>query len=113
MSLDNTCRTTQSLRRQDPTGAIDPATAQTVSFNATPSFTVTPAANYHAVMSGTCGGTLVGNTYTTNPVTADCTVDATFAIDTHTVTSSQGLNGTINPLGPQDSQPQCDPFIYR
>lgn len=28
-----------------------------------------------------CGGSLAGNTYTTAPVTADCTVDATFLFD--------------------------------
>ena len=78
-------------------GSIDPSTQQTVNHNATTSFTVTPDAGYHAVMSGTCGGNLVGSTYTTNPVTADCKVTASFAIDTHTVTPSAGAHGTINP----------------
>jgi subtilisin-like proprotein convertase family protein len=43
--------------------------------------TVTPIAGYHiASVTGTCAGTLSGNTYTTNPVTADCTVIAGFAM---------------------------------
>ncbi|MDR3386589.1 MAG: Ig-like domain-containing protein, partial [Rudaea sp.] len=40
-------------------------------------FTVTPDAGYSASVAG-CGGTLVGNTYTTDLITADCTVTATF-----------------------------------
>ena len=53
-------------------------------------------------MSGTCGGTLNGSTYTTDAVTADCTVIANFAINTYTVTPSvSGGNGTIAPNTPQ------------
>jgi hypothetical protein len=50
-------------------------------------------------MSGTCGGALVGNTYTTNPITANCTVDATFTITTNTIQASAGANGSISPSG--------------
>jgi filamentous hemagglutinin family protein len=84
-------------------GAIAPSTPQTVNHGATTSFTLTPAANYHvANVAGTCGGTLTGNTYTTDPVNADCTVIASFAIDTHTVTPSvTGGNGAIAPSTPQ------------
>jgi hypothetical protein len=82
-------------------GTIGPSTPQTVNYNVTTLFTVTPNTGYHAVMSGTCGGSLVGNTYTTNAITADCTVVANFAIDTHTVTPSAGTGGSINPSTPQ------------
>ncbi|HEY6942981.1 InlB B-repeat-containing protein [Dokdonella sp.] len=84
-------------------GTISPSTPQTVNHGATTSFTLTPAANYHiGTVSGTCGGTLAGNVYTTNAVTVDCTVVASFAIDTHTVTPSvSGGNGTISPSTPQ------------
>jgi hypothetical protein len=85
-------------------GTITPSTPQSVNHGSTTAFTLTPAANYHVVtpVGGTCGGTLVGNTYTTNAVTADCTVIASFAIDTHTVTPSvSGGNGTITPSTPQ------------
>ncbi|WP_199222695.1 InlB B-repeat-containing protein, partial [Dokdonella fugitiva] len=80
-------------------GTISPSTAQTVNHGSTIAFTLTPATNYHvANVAGTCGGSLVGNTYTTNAVNADCTVIASFAIDTHTVTPSvTGGNGTISP----------------
>jgi hypothetical protein len=83
-------------------GSISPATPQTVNYNGTASFTVTPNTGYHAVMGGTCGGALVGNTYTTDPVTANCTVTASFAINTYTVTPSvPGGNGTIAPATSQ------------
>src|SRR6185295_10968633 len=83
-------------------GSITPNTPQSVNHGSTTAFTVTPNANNHIVnVTGTCGGTLVGNTYTTNAVNADCTVIANFAIDTHTVTPSVTGNGSIAPNTPQ------------
>jgi len=60
-------------------GAINPAAAVSVTSGASTSFQVTPNAGYTASVGGTCGGTLSGTTYTTNAVTANCTVVATFA----------------------------------
>ncbi len=60
-------------------GSISPATPQTVNSGGTAAFTVTPAAGYTASVGGTCGGSLVGTTYTTGAITANCTVSATFA----------------------------------
>lgn len=61
-------------------GTISPDTAQTVSEGETVSFTITPDSGYGIYsLGGTCGGgTLAGDTYTTNPITADCTVSVTF-----------------------------------
>ena len=81
-------------------GSISPATPQTVGYNGTASFTVTPNDGYAAVLDGTCGGSLVGNTYTTNPVTADCTVTASFSMNTYTITTTPGAGGTISPMNP-------------
>jgi len=58
-------------------GSISPA-SQTVNAGATTTFTVTPDSGYTATVSG-CGGTLSGTTYTTGPITAACTVNATFS----------------------------------
>ena len=77
-------------------GSIAPPT-QEVDHGSTATLTVTPAANYHIDIVTGCGGTLAGNTYTTAPVTADCTVTASFAIDTHTVSATAGTNGSITP----------------
>lgn len=60
-------------------GSISPNTAQTVNSGATTAFTVTPSGGYTASVGGTCGGSLVGTTYTTNAITGNCTVSATFA----------------------------------
>ena len=59
-------------------GSIAPGSVQIVGLNATPIFTVTPNAGFTASVVGTCGGTLVGTTFTTNGITANCTVTAIF-----------------------------------
>jgi hypothetical protein len=64
-----------------PNGSISPNTPQTVNDGTTRQFTVTPNAGYSASVGGTCGGSLVGTTYTTNAITADCTVSATFTLN--------------------------------
>jgi len=61
-------------------GAINPAQSVSVQSGTTTSFTLTPDSNYTiSSVDGTCGGTLNGNTYTTNAINANCTVVATFA----------------------------------
>ncbi|MFO1507263.1 MAG: choice-of-anchor J domain-containing protein [Lysobacterales bacterium] len=66
-----------------PSGTITPDTPQTVDDGDSILFTLTPDAGFQiGDVGGTCGGTLAGNVFTTNPVTADCTVIANFANDT-------------------------------
>lgn len=62
-----------------PNGSIDPSTPQTVNYNDTVLFTVTPNVGYYIHSVTGCNGTLSGNTYITGPVTADCIVNATFS----------------------------------
>lgn len=82
-------------------GTISPNIAQSgIAKNATVSFTVTPNINYIASVGGTCGGSLVGNNYTTNAITADCTVVASFA---SSAIDSCGLGS--DPLIPQNPEP--------
>jgi len=81
-------------------GGISPAT-QTVDNNTMANFTVTPNPGYAATVTG-CDGTLLGNVYTTGPVTADCAVSATFTPAVYTVTPVVvGGNGTLTPAAPQ------------
>ncbi|HEX7769691.1 MAG TPA: S8 family serine peptidase, partial [Dokdonella sp.] len=62
-----------------PSGTISPSTPQSVADGATTQFTLTPAAGFQIDnVGGTCGGSLAGNVYTTNAITADCTVIANF-----------------------------------
>ena len=60
-------------------GAIAPAAAQTVAYQATPSFNVTAHSGYTlATVGGSCAGSLSGTVFTTAQVTQHCTVEAVF-----------------------------------
>lgn len=70
-----------------PNGTISPDTPQSVPHGTAASFTVTPVNGYRiAEVTGTCGGTLTGATYTTSAVTGNCTVAATFDRETRLLT---------------------------
>jgi len=61
-------------------GAIAPNTVQTITEGDAATFTLVADALFEIdTVSGTCGGNLEENTYTTNPITADCTVIANFS----------------------------------
>ncbi len=79
-----------------PNGSISPASL-TVNHGATASFTVTPNTGYGIASVTGCGGTLDGNSYTTGAITAACTVNATFSLNTYEVTATAGANGSIRP----------------
>lgn len=60
-------------------GSIDPAVPQTVVAGQSFSFTLEPDSGMVIdSVGGNCGGTLEGQIYTTNAITADCTVVASF-----------------------------------
>lgn len=61
-------------------GSLSPSVPQTVDDGDTISFTVTPAGSNEIESVTGCGGNLDGDVYTTGPITADCTVEATFTI---------------------------------
>ena len=82
-------------------GSMTPSTVQTVNYNGTTSFTITPNAGYHIDSVSGCGGTLSGNTYTTGAISQNCIVSATFAINTYTVTPSAIGHGSMTPNTPQ------------
>ncbi|HEU4664041.1 MAG TPA: Ig-like domain-containing protein [Dokdonella sp.] len=63
-------------------GSITPATPQIVGAGATFAFTLTADDGYHIdTVGGSCGGSLAGNVYTIAAASADCTVEANFALD--------------------------------
>lgn len=77
-------------------GEIDPASPQTVALNQATTLTITPDIGYSiASVGGSCGGSLTGNVYTTNPVTADCTVSVAFSLDSYTLVYTAGTGGSI------------------
>ncbi|QJR16044.1 IPTL-CTERM sorting domain-containing protein [Usitatibacter palustris] len=78
-------------------GTIAPNTAQTVPVNGTIAFTATPSVGYTTAWTATCPGTPSGNTFTTGAITGNCSVTASFTLNSYTVTPSAGANGTIAP----------------
>ncbi len=82
----------------DEHGTMNPSTPQLVNSGATVQFTITPNSGYRIQsVSGSCGGTLNGNTYTTNPVTTDCDVRVVFASNVINISASAGPGGSISP----------------
>lgn len=85
-------------------GTIAPSSPVLVANGATYQFTLTPATGYTGSGGGTCGGSLVGQTYTTSAVTANCTVIASFAdsqgptVSVTAPTAGQVVTGTAVPV---------------
>ncbi|HET6632281.1 MAG TPA: choice-of-anchor Q domain-containing protein [Rhodanobacteraceae bacterium] len=78
-------------------GAISPTT-QDVDDGASTLLTVTPSTGWHVDAVTGCGGSLSGASYTTGAITADCTVSASFGIDSYTVTAAvTGDHGSVSP----------------
>ena len=82
-------------------GSIAPSTPQTIADGATTTFAITPDAHYAIDSVTGCGGTLDGTSYTTAPITADCTVSASFVAITHIVTPMATAGGSVDPATPQ------------
>jgi N-acetylmuramoyl-L-alanine amidase len=80
-----------------PGGSIDPDTLQMVYHGNTASFTITPNIGYTAFVGGTCPGSLTDNTYTTDPIISDCNVEASFTLNTYSVSGVSGTGGSISP----------------
>jgi YD repeat-containing protein len=71
-------------------GTISPASQAVISGDST-TFTITPDSGYLASASG-CSGSLVGNTYTTGAISANCMVSATFTPNVIQSNLVQGWN---------------------
>ncbi len=83
-------------------GSISPATAQTVNYGGSQTFTITPNTGYQ-VAAVLVDGVSVGapTSYTFSNVAASHTITATFSILTYTLTPSAGANGSISPAAVQ------------
>lgn len=89
IAAEFTLKTFKVTASADANGSISPSIDQTVSYGNPVSFTLIPNANFSLVSVNGCGGTLSlnDNIYTTEPITRDCTVSASFTPSTYTVTS--------------------------
>jgi len=63
--------------------------------------TVTPNTGFKPASVTGCGGTLNGTSFTTGPISADCSVTASFAALTFTVTPAVTGSGTLSPASSQ------------
>jgi hypothetical protein len=84
-------------------GSLDPGTPspQTVVAGSTVDFTFNADPGYHLSSIAGCGitienDTVTSRTITTGPITEDCTVNATFAINQYTVSATAGTNGSLD-----------------
>jgi hypothetical protein len=89
--MQQTWAVTPSVATIPASGTISPASVQTVYNNATTSFTLTPMSGYAAGTATGCNGSLSGSTYTTDVVSGDCNVVASFVL-----TPVAGVCGTAN-----------------
>jgi ELWxxDGT repeat protein len=77
-------------------GTISPEIPVTVANGATTMFSVVPNSGYSALVTGSCGGALIGNTYTTANVVSNCTVIASFTLNTALISvQSRKLHGAV------------------
>ena len=86
-------------------GTISPVSITGVAPGTTRMLTVTPRPGYYIQSISGCGGTpfsggsayTTARSYTTGPITANCTVSATFG-GGYTISTSTGTGGTISPF---------------
>ncbi len=81
-------------------GLISPSGSLQITYGSSAAFSILPNANYH-IVDVLVDGSSVGavSSYTFTNVTANHTIQASFAIDTRTITASAGANGSISPVG--------------
>jgi FG-GAP-like repeat/Divergent InlB B-repeat domain len=78
-------------------GSMHSPDPQTVNYNTTQVFIVTPDIGYRIDTVTGCEGSLDGDIYTTGAITSDCTVTALFSLGGYSVTPLAGLNGSMFP----------------
>jgi serine protease len=100
-------------------GSVAPASAS-VTRGDSASFTLVPDEGYRIQSATGCGGSLAGDTYTTGPVNAACTISASFELLTWTLSGTvivpattivdSDVNDPFAPLTPNDSFDQAQPI---
>ncbi len=91
-----------------PAGGAVSCDPNPVDHGATSTCSITTNAGYTLQdVTGTCGGTLVGSTFTTNAITAPCTVQATFTLVTSVTIPAATGNGDLTV---QVGSPGCGLF---
>ncbi|MCJ8500056.1 PKD domain-containing protein [Desulfatitalea alkaliphila] len=81
-------------------GALSPSGSTSVAHGGSQSYTITPATGYRIAdvqVNGTSVGAL--SSYTFSNVTADQSINASFALNSYTISAVAGENGTVSPSG--------------
>ncbi len=83
-----------------PNGSVTPTGVTTVAYGGGQTYAITPNGGYH-VADVLVDGASVGavESYAFTNVTANRTISAAFALNTHTITASAGVHGSISPSG--------------
>jgi len=87
---------TYTINTTTSTGGSLNQTSATVEHGATTTFTLTPAAGYKIASATGCNGTLTDNQFTTTAVTANCTVNASFARINDQKISGKVIDGYVS-----------------
>src|SRR5690625_4533010 len=96
-----------------PAGSISPNTPQNVTENSTTNFTLAPEYGYMVDdVTGSCGGTLSGNSFTTDPITADCSVVVNFKEDPNSASVLYDQTGNTTNTGSVAFLDLDDPVGY-
>jgi len=84
----------------DTGGSISPSGSASINYGGSQGYTITPNVGYQ-VADVLVDGIFVGpvDTYTFDQVSQNHSIHASFIVDTVTITSSAGTNGTISPVG--------------
>lgn len=77
-------------------GTITPEGSLDVLLNTELELVVTPNEGHHLAGVDGIEGTLIDNTFITDPIKSNALITATFAINTYTVTASSGVGGSVN-----------------
>lgn len=100
-SLDTNSQDTYTITASaGQNGTISPSGQATIISGGSQTYAITPNDGY-SIADVTVNGQSVGavSTYTFTNVTSDNTINATFALQPHTVTASAGIGGSISPSG--------------
>lgn len=78
------------------TGGSASQSSASVNQGASTNLTFTPAAGYSLASVSGCNGSLNGNIFTTGTISANCTVTASFKLNTYTVSTTTSTDGILN-----------------
>lgn len=78
------------------TGGSASQSSASVNQGASTNLTFTPAAGYSLASVSGCNGSLSGNIFTTGAISANCTVTASFKLNTYTVSTTTSTDGILN-----------------